>query len=204
MTTEHDKEDAQWLQALAGESDPTADALINQQAAALRRALQARKAALDAKVPLADEAQYQQLLFRLRREGLTKPPSVWQSAAQWGKAATLAMENPALWGMVATVTLVVGVVIQMGVFHPAEDDANVMRGGGQAAHLMVPDPEARLAELLVGLKAAGAEPIVNREAGGRIAVIVKSSDSVLDYLSTQRIEPVIVNGEITLFIEAKK
>ncbi len=77
-------------------------------------------------------------------------------------------------------------------------------GGGQATVMIVQNPESRLVELLAGLKAAGAEPVVKRETGGRILVTVKSSDKVLDYLREQRIEPMVVDGMVTLSLQPNR
>ncbi len=79
-------------------------------------------------------------------------------------------------------------------------------GGGQTNVMMVENPESRLVELLAGLKAAGAEPVVKRETGGRILVTVKSSDKVLDYLREQRngIDPAVVDGMVTLSLEPNR
>ena len=237
MTQVPDKEDEQWLNALAGRSDPAADGVVNQQAEALRRALQAQRAKLEESVPQADDTQYQQFLFRLKREGLLKDleiaeipsdrhreaASPWRSMREPPKAvdsrATLATtktgmfkvpifpktqrpwNNPMLWGLAATLVIGVGVVVQMGGLYPGQDDAETLRGGGKATVLVVDNPEVRLVELLAGLKAAGVEPVVKRETGGRILVTVKSSDKVLDYLREQRIEPTVVDGMVTLLLQ---
>ncbi len=185
-----DKEEEQWLNALAGRSDPAADSVVNQQAEALRRVLQTRRAKLEESVPQADDAQYQQLLFRLKREGLLKANRPWQ--------------NPMLWGLAATLVLGVGVVVQMGGFYHGQDDTDMLRGGGKATVLVVENPEVRLVELLAGLKAAGAEPVVKRETGGGILIMVKSSDQVLDYLRELRIEPMVVDGTVTLSLQPTK
>ena len=191
MTQSSDKEDEQWLSALAGRSDPAADPAINLQAESLRRALQAQSAKLDQAVPIADEAQYQRLLFRLREEGLL--------------GADRQRRKIQLWALAATVVLGVGVVVQMGGLYRGQDDeANILRGGGKATVLVVENPEVRLTELLAGLKAAGEEPMVKREADGRIMLTVKRSDKVLDYLATQRIEPVVTDGSITLLLTRPK
>ena len=133
-----DKEDEQWLSALAGQPEPAAEPRVNLQAAALRRTLKARSALLETTVPSADAAQYQQLMFRLRREGL--------ASSHHGS------RNPMLWGLVATVVLGIGVVIQMGGLHLGQEDPDILRGGGQSTVLMVTEPEVRLAELLAGLR----------------------------------------------------
>ena len=191
MTQSSNKEEEQWLSALAGRSDPAADPAINLQAESLRRALQEQSAKLDQAVPAADEAQYQRLLFRLRKEGLL--------------GADHQRRKIQLWALAATVVLGVGVVVQMGGLYRGQDDeANTLRGGGKATVLVVENPEVRLTELLAGLKAAGEEPLVKREADGRIMLTVKRSDKVLDYLATKRIEPVITDGSITLLLTRPK
>ena len=67
--------------------------------------------------------------------------------------------------------------------------------------MLVADPEARLAELLAGLRAAGAQPQVDRQAAGRIRLQVMASPAVLDYLDTQRIAPALVEGQVLLTLE---
>ena len=190
MTQVTDKEDDQWLNALAGRPDPATDSVVNQQAEALRRVLQAQRAKLEDSVPQADDTQYQQLLFRLKREGLLKANRPWH--------------NPMLWGLAATLVLGVGVVLQMGGIYPGQDDADTLRGGGKATVLVVDNPEVRLVELLSGLKAAGVEPVVKRETGGLILLTAKSSDRVLDYLREQRIEPMVVDGMVTLSLQPNR
>ena len=196
-----DNADAQWLAALAGQPDALADARLNQQAAALRQALQQRSRQLDEAVPAADAALWQQLQFRLRREGLLKQPPRWQRLPAWGLAATVA--------------LAAGLGLQLGGSAggwfggwlggwfgggPGGDSgADVLRGG-PGLQLRVSQPEARLAELLAGLQAAGAKPTVSRPGGGRILLQVAASEAVLDYLASQRIEPPRADGLVTLLL----
>jgi hypothetical protein len=190
MTQATDKEDEQWLSALAGRPALDADPQVNRQAEALHRALKARSEMLETQVPKADAAQYQQILFRLRKEGLTSSHRNWQS--------------PMLWGMAATVVLGIGVVFQMGGLHHDQDDANTLRGGGQSTVLIVNEPEVRLAELLAGLRAAGEEPSIKREADGRIVLTAKGTEKVLDYLTGQRIEPTLAQGKLTIELRSVK
>ena len=178
MATNTDKEDEQWLSALAGQSDSAADPKINQQAESLRRALKNRADLQTTQVPVADDAQYQQLLFRLRREGLASSNRAWH--------------NPKLWGLAATIVIGVGVVVQMGGFNP--DKKDTLRGADHATVLIVADPELRLAELQVGLQVAGEVPKVARLKNGQIILTVKATERVLAYLRTQRLEPEISGG----------
>lgn len=190
MTKNTDKEDEQWLNALAGQTDSASDPKINQQAESLRRALRARSDILTNQVPIADDAQYQQILFRLRREGLTSSNRAWH--------------NPKLWGLAATVVIGVGVVIQMGGFNPDGYEKDTMRGSEHATVLIVEDPEARLVELQIGLQVAGEVPKVDRLPNGQIVLTVKASDKVLTYLLTQRLEPEISHDHLILKLSPSK
>ena len=73
MTNEIDRDNEDWLQAIAGDPRPGADKFTNAQAEAVRNALVRRSAELDKEVPEASDAAYHRLLFRLKREGLLKP-----------------------------------------------------------------------------------------------------------------------------------
>ena len=182
---------SQWLDALAGTPDPLADAAGNRQALALRQALQARSARLA--VPEADAALFEQLQFRLRREGLTASPA---RRPQWP-----------VWGLAATLLIGLAWVLQAGgylkgdaVMGDAGTGADTLRGGGPDTLLLVADPEIRLAELLAGLRAAGATPQVEPLGAGRIRLRVAASPAVLDYLASQRIEPDVTQGQIVLML----
>lgn len=185
-TSDDDLTDSQWLAALAGDPDPKADPQSNWQPLALRKALQARSERLTLEVPKADQALYEQTLFRLRREGMLRKRPLWRV--------------PAAWGVAATFVLGVAVVIQMDGRFKGDGELDTLRGGGQSTVLIVTDPEARLAELLTGLKAVGADPKTERLSGGRIVLRVKSTSTTLDYLSTQRIEPNVKDGQVVLML----
>lgn len=213
MIQASDKEDEQWLNALAGRADPVADPKVTRQAEVLHRVLKARSEMLERQVPRADAAQYEQLLFRLRREGPTAPLTVSQNPVGWRLAAKRAAttliaaewQNSMLWGVAATLVLGVGIVIQMGGLHSNQNDANILRGG-QATLLTVDVPEVRLAELLVGLKAVGEAPTVKREPEGRIVLTVKGTDRVLEYLASgsHPIEPMLVQGNVIIELRPAK
>lgn len=145
---------------------------------------------LASQVPVADEAQYQQMLFRLRREGLASSKRGWH--------------NPMFWGIAATIVMGVGVVIQMGGLHPDGYEKDVLRNAEHVTVLIVADPEARLAELQAGLQSAGEVPKVNRLTNGQIVLTVKATEKVLAYLLTQRLEPEISEGSLLLRLTPEK
>lgn len=66
------------------------------------------------------------------------------------------------------------------------------------------EPEACLTKLFGGLKTADEELTVKQEASGSIVLMVKGSDKVLEFLGTQRIEPFIENGYVTIELRATK
>ncbi|MBP8149683.1 MAG: hypothetical protein KAY21_08205 [Limnohabitans sp.] len=205
MTQAQDKDDAEWLAALAGQENTAADASTRAQAEALRTALLAQSQRMDSRVPLADDAQYQQLLFRLRREGLSGHSSPFNQVVAWGRAQgqmaarTMAGHNLWAWGLAACAVLVVGLALQWSRV-PQGSDAPDMRLilRGQGTVLIVSDPKARASELVAGLKAAGVEPAVVTDQNGQIQLKFLASDAALAYLSTQRIEPQPVEGWVTL------
>lgn len=205
MTQAQDKDDAAWLATLAGQENTAADASTRAQAEALRTALLAQSQRMDSRVPLADDAQYQQLLFRLRREGLTGHSSPLTQVVAWGRAQgqmaarTMASHNRWAWGLAACAVLVVGMALQWSRVPQGSDGPDmrqILRGQGTV--LIVSDPNARATELVAGLKAAGVEPAVVPGQNGQIQLKFLASDAALAYLSTQRIEPQPVEGWVTL------
>ena len=220
MTTPQDRQDEQWLEALAGRPDPHAPPWLNKQASLLRKALAAQKSEIDRRTPKADEALYQQLLFRFRREGLLRTTAIPQqprfralaaSVLRWGGlagAATLSW-NPRYLALAASVLLAVGIVFHGGLFNPqAEEDFLVLkggqmvtRGGERAIVQVVTDPNARLAELRSGLNAAGVQPKVSKDKSGRVRIAATRLDAVVDYLNEQRLGPIPAEPEVVIILE---
>ena len=106
--------------------------------------------------------------------------------------------------LAASLLLGVSVLLQQGGWLGAEDADRLRGGSEQATMLLVNDPEARLVELLAGLRAAGAKPQVERQAGGRIKLQMAGDPAVLDYLASQRIEPQLVQGQVSLILARPK
>lgn len=208
MTQAQDKDDAAWLATLAGQENTGADASTRAQAEALRTALQAQSQRTDSRVPLADDAQYQQLLFRLRREGLTGNSSSLTQIMTWGRsqgqmaARTMARHNLWAWGLAACAVLVVGVALQWSRAPQGSDGPDmrlILRGQGTV--LIVSDPKVRANELVAGLNAAGAAPAMVASEDGRIQLKFQANDAALEYLNTQRIEPQLVEGWVVLTLQ---
>jgi hypothetical protein len=207
MTQAQDKDDAEWLATLAGQENTGADASTRAQAEALRTALQAQSQRMDSRVPLADDAQYQQLLFRLRREGLTGHSSPLNQVVAWSRsqgqmaARTMASQNLWAWGLAASAVLVVGVALHLSRTQQGSDGPDmrlILRGQGTV--LIVSDPNARATELVAGLKTAGIEPNVVQNQNGQVQLRFQPTELAWDYLDTQRIQAQPVDGWITITV----
>lgn len=198
-----DKDDQQWLDALAGRPDASADPVTNAQAQALRTAMVARRAAIEHATQNADPAEFERLQARLQREGLlTKAdadsytaPRSWLSALldKWMPAAGEGSSAIPRWSLVANVVLGVAVVVQLGMFTAANNEAYETRGGTDTV-MLVSNPTARLAELTTGLDQAKAHYVVLRKPSGELQLLVQADDAALDYLLSQRIEPQVNEG----------
>jgi len=199
-----DKDDQQWLDALAGRPDASADPVTNAQAQALRTAMMARRAAIEQTTQNVDPAEFERLQARLQREGLlTKvdsknntTPSNWLSALLDKLMPASGRRSSAIprWSLVANVVLGVAVVVQLGLLGTADNNEAAVLRGGNATVLLVPDPTSRLAELTTGLDQAKAHYVVLRKPSGELQLLVQADDAALDYLLSQRIEPQVNEG----------
>ena len=200
----NDKEDQQWMDALAGKPDSSADPIANAQAQALRTAMVARRNAIELATAKVDPAEFERLQALLQREVLLSkaddPKN--QVATHWlgsllgkwlpsGKGGTSAVP---VWSLAANVVLGVVVVVQMGFLGTSpKSDADVLRGGPTTVQLH-PNPEARLGELTAGLDLAKAHYVVQRKASGELHLMVQADEVALDYLQSQRLEPKVSEG----------
>lgn len=204
----NDKDDQQWLDALAGRanSNTNADPATTAQAQALRTAMLARRYAIEQATQHADPAALEALRARLQREGLlnltsAKHPS-WFGAL-WQKVSPSLTGSVAvpLWSVAATVVLGIGVVVQIGLLgNGGVDEANVMRGGS-ATLLVVANPAARLLELSTGLTQANAHYVVLKKDNGEIQLIVQADDAAMVYLQSQRLTPTVREGVVLLTLQ---
>lgn len=194
-----DKDDQQWLDALAGHPDAAADPTTSAQARTLRTAMVARRNAIEHATKHADPAEFARLEARLQSEGLLHDTPAKQHAGGWLQAVR-AVWLPIVggsvavprWGVAATVIL--GVTLALQVALPGhKEDADVLRGS-TATVLVVADPEARLAELTQGLNQVKAIYAIDRLDNGTIQIRVKADAQVLIFLQSQRISPIIQNG----------
>lgn len=215
MENKTDKDDEQWLSALAGRADPSGDPKTNLQAQALRRALHAHAEKLEVKVPFADEGQYQKLILRLQREKLLAGKSGWRNSSAWVKTTgalglstdVIPWKSPMILGL--TATLVIGIAAVINIQNSATKKSEVellLTRGLKPIPQIVEEPEVRLTQLVQGLRAVGEDPVIERLSNGSIVLTVNASPKALEYLETplNGVSPPIVNDKITLLLMRPK
>ena len=202
----NNKDDENWLEALAGQPDISADSAINAQAQALRYAMLKRRYGLELAYEKFDFGEFQRLQSRLQREGLlTQARSNRKWLPDWlhkhlpiknGQVAALP-----IWSLGVNAVLAVVVVVQLGVSGNAPSQQDVLRGD-QGTVLRVVDPQVRLSELMLGLDAAKARYVIQRTPEGELILLVQADAAALDYLIGQRMVPQVKDGLIVIRIKS--
>lgn len=184
MTQLPDTEDEQWFNALAGKPDPAADPEINREALALRSALKARSEQMATEIPKADSAHYEQLMFRLRREGLID---------------TGRQSNPnkrfVRFAVAASIMLSAGLIFLTHLHqNPQQNEAEVFRGLGDMQIVLAVDPEKHLTHLTTELDRLRINYQVER-VGDEISLKIEGIDprkeEVETFLKNNHIKPPI-------------
>jgi hypothetical protein len=215
MESSPDKQDEQWLSAIAGRPDPEADALLNQQAASLRRVLLLRKAEVDEKISISDNRIYQRILDQLqekptaaqavpqRSSGLLESLLRWLGGSKTNPLSGVATKNaegssyffqPRVFALAASVVLAVVVVVKGDLLtSPSEDESMVFRGGVSGLVQVVDDPKTRLEELSRDLEGFGVKVrVADLDAdtsNSKIMIEVPNTPEVRVYLENQGFIP---------------
>lgn len=187
-------DDQAWLEVLAGRSVTDMDQASRQQAERVRAALIRRRARHVTSAPSLDDASFERLLFRMKREGVDSG------------TGTQRVRRPSfVWGIAASVVLGIAVVFQ--VTDP-QRGSEVMRGTPDKATIrVVDDLQASQDEIVTLIKQAGADPKVTVIKGtGDVVIQVEATQAVRDALAGDplRIYPDIQDGKITVVLKPTK
>ena len=211
MSEELSKEDQDWLDRLAGKSPEGIDPLASAQAAAVRNAIISRRDAIESDAISVGDNGLNEIRVRLQREGLMDSPEKSQPKNSWWRRTLdifgfgpngSGLKAGPMWGLAATLALTVLVTIQ--VLGPEENEVDVYRGSASAIVLIVDNPLQRKNELLNDLTPLTGPVEVTPLAHGGFKLKVRDSQGVQDYLATQRIEPTVVDGYITIDVVRAK
>lgn len=174
-------EDQDWLDALAGKPNPNADPEVTRRATLLRQAIQRHDAALGMN-DFDVEAGLQKLKFRMRREGLSgenKPAFFSNRFVQYA--------------MAASIVLTVGLTMRLYMYEqPMQNEAEIMRGGGDRQIVLEPNPEERLKQLTTELDRLGIKYQIERKDGKillKAQGVDPAKDDVAGFLERNHITP---------------
>ena len=212
MTDEISKEDQDWLDTLSGKSPDGVDPFVSAQAAAVRKALIARREVIETDAKSRGSRSLDEIRTRLQREGLMDSAELGQlNDGWWHRVKEIlgvgsvggGMKAAPIWGV--AVTLVLAVIVTFQVYGPQPDEASIYRGGPNTTTLIVENPDIRATEIVAGIKALSSDDVeIARLKDGRIQLKIKDSRIVQEYLLDQRIEAMAVEGVIRIDIVPKK
>jgi len=212
MTDPISKEDQQWLDALAGQDVPQSTS--NSHAQFVRRALHQRRLEIEADANKDRSMELANLRRRLEREGLIRSnsdtsKSLLQKCLEWlfsssqphrSNSGTSRALTRALPIALATALTAGAVWLAIESKVPQVDERLIYRGDPNVVTLLVDDPEHRANELAIELKSLPTLVSVKPLKPNGWVLQVQDSTTVRDYLATQRIEGIVVNGQITLLV----
>ena len=195
MTNEVDRDNEDWLRAIAGEPRPDADKSTNAHAAAVRKALLNRVKAQQEKVPDTSDAGYHRLLFRLKREGLLKPQA--QQASTYASFFSKPLAIAAVFFLGAIV-----------VFHSYqinnESEDALYKGTSDQSLVRVEDPEKVAMAIANSLKSNRIEfQLIDLPRGSK-QFIIPSSPEAITILRDHKIKVQSDTQSIDILIERRK
>lgn len=212
MNEEISKEDQDWLDTLSGKSPEGIDPFVSAQATAVRKALIARREAIETDAKSMGHRSLADIRTRLQREGLMDSVEPGRlNDGWWHRVKEIlgvgsvggGMKAAPVWGVAAT--LVLAVLVTFQVYEPRPDEASIYRGASTTTTLIVDNPEIRANEIVDGIRALSSDDVeVARLEDGRIQLRIKDSQSIQEYLLDQRIEAMAVEGIITIDVVPKK
>lgn len=189
-------EDQVWLDALAGKPIADGDSEVTRRAKALRQAIHRHDAALHSG-EFDAEAGLHKLKFRLRREGLSG-----------ANKRTFFSNRFAQYAVAASIVLTVGLTMRLYLYEqPMQNEAEIMRGGGDRQLVLAADPEQHLKQLTTELDRLGIKYQIERKEG---KILLKAQgvdplkDDVANFLERNHIKPPVgMNVELDIRPMAK-
>lgn len=135
-------DDAQWWEALAGRTLSDISPEERRRIETVRAVVKEYVASAEAELDVDTAHKAQQLLFRVRREGLLKARPLWQRPAAWIPLA-------------AAAALVLGLSVAVLAPERGDIEGSVIRGGEGPQIIETRDVDKALAEIVALLERAG-------------------------------------------------
>ena len=205
MTKESESTDRDWIEALDGKPQPTADPAINLLALSLRKAFKERSIRQEMNVPQVDSAFYEKTMNLLQREGLLEIKKV-QALERKIKRNWLdrlfnenwILVNPSKrflqLAVAASIVVTVGLVMRTHLYQ--ESSLNVseimqVRGSSNVQRVLATDPEERLRQLSTELDNLGIKYQIERKVDSillKIYGVDLTKEDVVDFMEKNHIK----------------
>jgi hypothetical protein len=198
--------DQEWFDALAGKASIEEESILKIEAIAVRRALIARRTAIESDAKEFNEKDFDSLKKSLIKAGFLKEKNhhKFQSIANlfFGRASSTSSSAVIQRiGIFAAIILIIGIIVK-GVYIPSKPEDNMLlRGDGDITYIIDENPEKKYREYIADLNNIKAEYTSEKQSYGKISLKIKSSEEVEEYLYTKRINNIkVVDGYINIVI----
>ena len=199
----NNKDDENWLSALAGKLEPDASKSTTDQAGLLRKAMLKRREDLESGAMNYDIDQLKRLQDRMISEGLISSANStslnnnkfgffkWLGGFLPTKNGEIAVFS--IWSLAVNFGLAIVVVVQFGYSSVGSDDAIILRSQ-ELTVLRVSKPSITINEIANELNNLNAKFVVEKISDNEYMLYVQSSEAVELYLYEKRINTPSVNG----------
>ena len=201
-------QEQEWIDSLAGKTTSKAKSVLQIEAAAVRRALLARRESIEKESLNFNAEQLELIRKKLVDVGLIKNQQLEKSSLfinfLIGIVSIKSGQAVAQRVGVIAVILLIGFAIRSSYIENKKDDSIIYRGDSIETYIFDEKPDERLSNLLAGLTALNADFSTEKLSYGKTLIKIKSTEEVTAFLVDRRINPKEFNGYISLVISPPK
>ena len=201
-------QEQEWIDSLAGKTTSKTKSVLQIEAAAVRRALLARRESIEKESLNFNAEQLELIRKKLVDVGLIKNQQLEKSSLiinfLIGIVSIKSGQAVAQRVGVIAVILLIGFAIRSSYIENKKDDTIIYRGDSIETYIFDEKPDERLSNLLAGLTALNADFSTEKLSYGKTLIKIKSTEEVTAFLVDRRINPKEFNGYISLVISPPK
>lgn len=201
-------QEQEWIDSLAGKTTSKTKSVLQIEAAAVRRALLARRESIEKESLNFNAEQLELIRKKLVDVGLIKNQQLEKSSLiinfLIGIVSIKSGQAVAQRVGVIAVILLIGFAIRSSYIENKKDDSIIYRGDSIETYIFDEKPDERLSNLLAGLTALNADFSTEKLSYGKTLIKIKSTEEVTAFLVDRRINPKEFNGYISLVISPPK
>ena len=201
-------QEQEWIDSLAGKTTSKTKSVLQIEAAAVRRALLARRESIEKESLNFNAEQLELIRKKLVDVGLIKNQQLEKSSLiinfLIGIVSIKSGQSVAQRVGVIAVILLIGFAIRSSYIENKKDDSIIYRGDSIETYIFDEKPDERLSNLLAGLTALNADFSTEKLSYGKTLIKIKSTEEVTAFLVDRRINPKEFNGYISLVISPPK